>query len=171
MNEENLEQKKKINIFQLIKENKKIQYLIIAILFISLLFVVFSGFNKDEEQVVKISTSESYVENLENRLSETLSKVEGAGKVSVVITTESGMETVLATTITSKTTEKGTEKVETPIIVNGKTVVLKEKYPKIIGVLIVAEGANNIITMSKIQSATVSLLDIDANQIEILTMK
>jgi stage III sporulation protein AG len=55
--------------------------------------------------------------------------------------------------------------------VNGKTVVVKEMYPKIIGVLIVAEGAGNIGVMTRIQKATTSLLDIEINQIEILTMK
>ena len=81
------------------------------------------------------------------------------------------METVLATKVTTTTNSDGTERIETPIMVNGKTVVLKENYPKIIGVLIVAEGADSVITMSKLQNATVSLLDIKVNQIEILTMK
>ena len=58
-----------------------------------------------------------------------------------------------------------------PIIINGKTVVLKEMYPKVKGVLIVAEGANSIAVMTKLQQATMSLLDIEINQIEILTMK
>ena len=33
------------------------------------------------------------------------------------------------------------------------------------------EGAENIFTMSKIQQATISLLDIDINQIEILSIE
>ena len=49
--------------------------------------------------------------------------------------------------------------------------VLKELYPEIIGVLIVAEGANNIMVLNKLQQATVSLLDIEPKQIEILSMK
>ena len=113
---------------------------------------------------------DSYVTNLEERLSKTLSKVKGAGKVSVIITVESGMETVLASKIITTETPTGTEVEETPLIVNGKTVVVKELYPKIVGVLIVAEGANNISVMNKIQQATISLLDIQLNQIEILSM-
>jgi stage III sporulation protein AG len=81
------------------------------------------------------------------------------------------METVLATTSTTTTTQNGTETVETPLVVNGKTVVLMEVYPKITGVLIVAQGAKNIAVLNKIQQAAVSLLDINVNQIEILTMK
>ena len=56
-------------------------------------------------------------------------------------------------------------------MLNGKTVVLKELYPKINGVVIVAEGANNITVMRKIQQATTSLLGVDLGRIEILTMK
>jgi len=104
-------------------------------------------------------------------LSKTLSSVSGAGKVSVVITVESGMQTVLASKTVTTSDENGTKIEESPIIVNGKTVVIKELYPKITGVLIVAQGANNISVLSKLQQATVSLLDIELNQIEILTMK
>ena len=113
----------------------------------------------------------AYVEELENKLSQTLSKVSGAGNVSVVITVESGMQTVLANKTVTTTNSNGTTTEESPIIVNGKTVVLKELYPKIIGVLIVAQGANNIAVLNKLQQATVSLLNIELNQIEILTMK
>jgi stage III sporulation protein AG len=81
------------------------------------------------------------------------------------------METVLATEKTITETNGGKEVVESPIIINGKTVVLKELYPKINGVVIVAEGANNITVMRKIQQATTSLLGVDLGRIEILTMK
>ena len=112
-----------------------------------------------------------YIYNLENRLIKTLKKVEGVGDVDVVITIESGVETVLAMETISKKTSNGTEITEKPLIINGKTVVVKELYPKISGVLIVAEGANKISVVSKLQQATISLLDININKIEILTMK
>ena len=117
------------------------------------------------------NTSSDYVSQLERKLSETLSAVKGAGKVSVIITVESGMETVLAMKTSVTETAKGKETVETPILVNGKTVVLKEMFPKITGVLIVCEGASSISVMNKIEQATVSLLDVNVNQIQILTMK
>ena len=88
-----------------------------------------------------------------------------------MITVKSGNETVLATSTTINETANGTEKIETPLVINGKTIIVKENYPKISGVLIVAKGASNIYVMTKIQQATVSLLDISPNQIEILTMK
>lgn len=163
--------KKIISIFEKIKSSKKVQYLIIFIVFgIIFLSIIYSTFfsNKSSDEIV---SSSEYVKELEDRLKTTLSSVKGAGKVSVVITVESGMETVIAMKTTTTETVNGKEIVETPILVNGKTVVLKENYPKIIGVLIVAEGAKNIAVLSKIQQATQSLLNINVNQIEILTMK
>ena len=154
-----------------IKNNKKIQYTIIAVLMICVVFIFCLNLFSDTLQNNTSISSDEYVNELEQKLTKTLSKVDGAGKVSVVITVESGMETVIAMKTTITETVGGKETVETPVLVNGKTVVLKEKYPKITGVLIVAEGANNITVLTRIQQATTSLLDINVNQIEILTMK
>lgn len=163
-------QETKVNFINKIKCNKKIQYGFIIILFVvAVVIMCFGGFNKSDsqsqDQVI------AYVDELENKLSKTLSMISGVGKVDVVINVKSGMETVLAMKTTVTETANGIETVETPILVNGKTVVLKEKYPEIVGVLIVAEGANNIAVMTKIQTATMSLLDININKIEILSMK
>ena len=159
------------NIIQKIKNNKKLKIIIIGFLSTLLLFILIFSYIKPENNEKNTNEIDLYVSGLEDRLSTFLSKVECAGKVEVVISIESGMETVLAMENTVKDTEYGSEKSEKPIIVNGKTVVLKELYPKIVGVLIVSEGANNIKVMRKIQEATVSLLNVELNQIEILTMK
>ena len=155
-----------------VKNSKKVQYLIVGILSVIVLIVFCFNFNaQPSETVSEDEVITSYVYSLENKLSTALSKVKGAGEVSVVITVKSGKETVLAMNTTINETPNGIEKIETPVIINGKTIVIKETFPEIVGVLIVAEGANSIYVMSKIQQATVSLLDIEPNQIEILTMK
>ena len=77
-----------------------------------------------------------------------------------MITVESGMEIVTAT-------ESGSEK---PIIVNGKVVILKELYPKVKGVVIVAGGADSIKVKVELLNATVALLDVDPKAVEIYTM-
>lgn len=154
-----------------IKNNKLMQVTLIIILFIIAVVILFVDNTSNKDISTASNSVDEYVQSLEARLENTLSKVKGAGAVSVVITVESGMETVLATETTKKETSTGTEILETPIIVNGKTIVLKELYPEITGVLIVAEGANNISVFTKIQQATKSLLGINENCIEILTMK
>ena len=164
------EHKEKPSLLSRIKNDKKIQYIIVGILaVIAIIIVAASYFSPSSAETY--SYEDDYVSVLEAKLSSVLSEVDGAGKVSVVITVESGMETVLAMETVTTETSSGIEIVETPIVVNGKTVVLKELYPKITGVLIVAEGARSLSVLSKIQQAAVSLLDIDINSIEILTMK
>ena len=143
----------------------KIEYLLILV-FAVVLLVIFTGGSSNDE-VKQVSTIDSYVESLENKLSLALSKIDGAGKVSVVISVESGMQTVLAT---EKTTENGVTR-EEPFTVGGKTVVIKETYPEITGVLIVAKGANNLSTKVAIINATAALLDIESNKIQVLPMK
>ncbi len=171
MSDENKKQGLFFNLKNAFNNNKKIQYLLIALILIVVAIICFSVYSEKNTSESVDDVLNDYVVSLENRLSSTLSKVSGAGKVSVIITVESGRENVLAMKTVSNTTQSGVEIEETPIIVNGKTVVIKELNPKIVGVLIVAEGANNISVMNRIQQATMSLLDIEINQIEILTMK
>ena len=155
-----------------LSQGKKLQYILICIIIAILILTLIINFSQNEDDVhVETNNANEYVTELEKKLSYALSKVEGVGDVSVVIKVESGMETVLATKKVTTKNLDNEEIEETPIIVNGKTVVLKEKYPKITGVLIVAKGANKIAVLNKIQQATVSLLDIELNQIEILTME
>ena len=143
----------------------KIEYLLILV-FAVVLLIIFTGGSSNDE-VKQVSAIDSYVEALEKKLSLALSKIDGAGKVSVVISVESGMQTVLAT---EKTTENGVTR-EEPFTVGGKTVVIKETYPEITGVLIVAKGANNLSTKVAIINATAALLDIASDKIQVLPMK
>ena len=143
----------------------KIEYLLILV-FAVVLLIIFTGGSSNDD-VKQVSTIDNYVEALEKKLSLALSKIDGAGKVSVVISVESGMQTVLAT---EKTTENGVTR-EEPFTVGGKTVVIKETYPEITGVLIVAKGANNLSTKVAIINATAALLDIASDKIQVLPMK
>ena len=155
-----------------IRTDGKFRFILIAVCVTVILIAVFLGAfkNTGSKAETKDAVSE-YVYGLERKLETLLSQVDGAGRVSVAINVESGMETVLAVSSTVKESSNGRETVTTPILVNGKTVVLKELYPKISGVLIVCEGANKLTVYTKIQQATLSLLDIDVNRVEILAMR
>ena len=152
--------------FENIKNNKVLRYVLIAVI----LIVVVLFFSYSSTNVSSTQTSEDYVSNLEIKLKKCVSEVIGSNDVSVVITVNSSNQTVLAMKTTTNTTKDGVEVIETPILVNGKTVVLMEKTPEIQGVLIVVDKAN-VVTISRIQQATSSLLNINLSQIEILTRK
>lgn len=143
----------------------KPEYVLIVAAAVAVIAIFASGFlglsaNKTEES----SSAEAYVEMLENKLSSELSKIEGAGKVSVIISVKRGMKNELAA---SANAESG----EQPIIVNGKPIILGEIYPEICGVVIVAQGGNKLKVKMAILNAAKVFLDVDANKIEILTMK
>ena len=155
-----------------VKSDGKTRFIVIIICcFLLIAIIGFNLFSKNNEIIENSDAVSEYVYILEQKLERLLSSVNGAGKVSVAISVNSGMETVLAMTTTTKESSGGKEIVYTPVIVNGKTVVLKENYPTISGVLIVAEGAENLRVYNRIQQATLSLLNVKPSQIEILAMK
>ena len=155
-----------------IKNDPKIRFLAIIVgIFLLVLIIVINLFFDKTKTVNNSDNVSQYVDYLEQKLETLLNKIDGAGRVSVAISVESGMETVLAEERIVKENSNGREITSTPILVNGKTVVLKEKYPEICGVLIVSEGAGNITVYRRLQQATVSLLNVKISQIEILAMK
>ena len=160
------------SLFNKIKNDGKVRIIAVILCVAALVIIIGANvFTRSGKSETALDPVSEYVYSLEKKLESLLEKVDGAGKVSVAISVESGMEIVLAMTTTTKETQSGRETVSTPVMVNGKTVVLKEKYPKISGVLIVAEGAGKISIYTKIQQAALSLLDVKVGQIEILTMK
>ncbi|MBR2614050.1 MAG: hypothetical protein IKC71_00440 [Clostridia bacterium] len=159
--------KDKIKLKERLKNKKFLEGLFVALLILIALIIFFSTFKKEE----KVASFNEYIVALENKLESALSKVENVGKVSVVINVSSTPETILAVETTITQNGDSVKSVTTPIIVGGETVVLKEEVPKITGVLIVAEGANNLFVKSKLINCTSTLLNINADKIEILTMK
>lgn len=155
-----------------LKENKYFKIAIISICLI-LMLIAFLGIFKSNKKVEKTQESPNdYVFTLERQLANNLVKIEGVSNVSVMITVEGGNQTIIAMETATTTDVKGNIIVtETPVLVGGKVVVLQELNPKISGILVVAKGAKNLITMQKIQSAVVTLTGVDINKIEIIEMK
>ena len=78
------------------------EYLLVLFLAAACVYTLYSSFAKTKDE----KTTYSYTESLEEKLSKALSKVEGAAKVTVVITVSGGAETVIAEDKTV-TTENG----------------------------------------------------------------
>lgn len=145
----------------------KIEYVIAVFAIIAVVAIFLSSYLKSDSGQTSSSDVENYVSMLEKKMSDELSKIEGAGKVSVIISVKSGVNTVIATQ--KKENSAGVTE-ETPVLVGGKPVVLGEVYPEICGVIIVAKGAGNLkVKMALIAAARV-FLDVDKDKIEIMTM-
>lgn len=167
MSEQNLKTKL-VSTLSTLKKNKYFPMILVISLVLLIALILFSGKTKN---VQTTETTDNYVLNLENKLETLLESIDNVGDVTVAITVDGGTETVIAMKTVTTENEQGKVIEQTPITVNGKTVTLKEVNPDITGVLIVAKGADNLSTYIKIQQATISMLNVDANKIEILTMK
>jgi len=172
---------------------KKIQYAAVLLIVIVILAIYFSSVTNNRETNTEDASSAvteiSYVsteDSLALQLQETLSAIEGAGRVEVMITYESTGEIVPAISIdkqVSTTVDEGesgksttsSENTQSEVVtINGsdgtEALVLKENSPPITGVIVVAEGADDIEVRLNLLSAVQTLLDISPNQVNVYKM-
>ena len=108
---------------------------------------------------------------LEEKLSKTLSKVEGAGEVTVALTVKSGMEQVLASDRNTSVSERGSSVEEETVLVSSgggqETVLLTQKYPTFQGALVVCEGGDNAEIRLLLTQAVSALTGLGADRITV----
>ena len=123
---------------------------------------------------------QDYAQEMEARLTKMLLQIDGAGRVSVMLTLQTGAQTQYQTDtkITSEQTNSGTQTSE-----ERKTVILSEGsaydeaaissvvYPQFQGALIVSEGADNAAVRWNIVSAVSSLTGLGTDKITVVKMK
>ncbi|MCK9216729.1 MAG: stage III sporulation protein AG [Firmicutes bacterium] len=131
----------------------------------------------------------SYEENMEKQLSYILSKIDNAGKVSVMITYKSSKEFITDKDsskndkITNEKDNDGGIRVINELSTNDKTVLIseqgsnskavitKEINPEIKGIIVVAEGAKDVKVKQKLTDAVQTVLDIPAYRVIVLETK
>ena len=146
----------------------KAEYLLIAIASLIVIGLFASSFKGETQS--DYSQIDDYVLNLEQKLSNRLSQVSGAGKVTVLISIKQGITTEIATEKRVTNNEEGLVSEEKPILVSGKPIVITEIYPEISGVVIIAKGADDLKVKNALLRATQTFLGITSDKIEILTM-
>ena len=146
----------------------------------------FGAGNLSEEQ-----TLEAYVADAKARLEALLSKVEGAGKVEVMITARATREKVVGKDV-NKTASKVTENDssggtrvtdessygETSLYGNtasgaddGEPYIIKELVPEIEGVVVVAPGADDEYVVDEITQAVSVLFNLPVHKIKVVKME
>lgn len=155
----------------------------------------FKNDTKEEQQLLPlqtvqtdIATTEGYVRQLEQRLEQLLSNVEGAGMVQVMITVQASKEKIVLKDLDYRqetTTEQDgaggvrtiiqTEQQEESISkqTSGEEVpyVIKELEPEVDGVVVIAEGSKKGTVDLDIVEAVQALFDLPAHKIKVLKMK
>jgi len=171
-------------IFKKLKSVKNIEVIIAAIFIGIVLLIFFSGdlFSTSGESDTITFSLDEYGNAVETKMEDILCKISGAGDVKVMITFESGVEIITAETVNKQSnivtdeysggyreTESLVES-NTPVIISGNAVILKEIQPKVKGAVIVSEGAGSIQVKIELIKAVSTLLSLEPENIEIFEM-
>ena len=126
--------------------------------------------SQENKQLKKELSSSEYQKELEERLEQMLSQMQGVGKVDVMVTLASSEEDILDKNV-SREEEKNTS--DTVVYRDSNTqmpYVTSRVYPKVEGVLIVAQGAGKGEINKEISEGIQALLSIEAHKIKIVKM-
>ncbi|HEY8444038.1 MAG TPA: hypothetical protein VIL24_04495 [Clostridia bacterium] len=180
------EEKKSSKLIEKIKSIKNFE-IYIAVIFVALILLIyFSNFScssKKTSQERNYQSAYDYCQQVETKLKRILSTIKNAGQVDVMITFESTPERVIAyiTSTSSNISGNGdgiynenTNNTSTPQIIYVKgdqmPLILKEISPKVTGVLVVAQGADDVKVKIDIINAVSVVLDVSPDKIKVLTM-
>ena len=172
----------RIPFLQKLKNIKHIEIYLLCI-FAIVLVIIYSTSIKSKnvnKETQDSFTAQEYSEYLERKLSNILSNISGAGAVKVMITLDGGMkyeyekqseEITTSNEIGGNTNKKTTKNEEDVIVtINGKStpLIIKESYPDVCGVVVVASGATNVQVKLNIMKAIKTLLGIEEDNVQIL---
>ncbi len=144
--------------------------------------------NSDNENHEKLSSSLTYHDKVKIELKNILSKIKGVGEVDVIIHFEGGEELIPAldseksNTVTEERDSNGGNRLNnnkkdgTKVVMSNQgnstePLILKTYNPKIIGVLIVAQGADNPKLSYELTKIVASLYDISESKVSVIPMK
>lgn len=154
--------------FARLKGVKNIEIIIAAVAVGVMLIIYFSGFVGKKQQDVAPKSYGDYCERMSAEVEELVSGIGGAGKTKVVINWESSVELILAE---NESFGANSSTSAPQIITSGgasSPIILKEIYPKALGVAVVCEGGGNAKVKVDIIMAVSTLLKIEPEKIIVL---
>ena len=153
-----------------LKEKKHIE-IVIAVLAVAVMLALYFSTKVGTTKVTQEISTSRYCEKVEEELVSALESMKGVGKVKAVVNWESGVETVIAYATSSSSGGVTT----TPTLVQSQgsssPIVLKEIYPKALGVVIICQGGNNTAVKLDVMNAVSVLLGISQNKVNVYAMK
>ena len=109
-----------------------------------------------------VSTAAPYKQQLEQQLEQLIGQVDGAGKTTVMLTLESGEETIYALDTLSGQTQSQ----QTHVLLEDGTALEETTHlPTVCGVAVVCEGGGDIRVAARITELVAALLDVPTNRI------
>ena len=154
--------------------SKKYKYVIIIVIAGIVLMMLPSGANKD-----KIKTEQTTVsaeKTMEQRLTEALSQIRGAGRVQVMLTESAGAETIYKTDehISAGADNSSSQKDTVTVTDENRAengLITQVIPPQYLGALIVCQGADDPLVRLAIAEAVASLTGLRTDKITIVRMK
>lgn len=136
-----------------------------------ILMLLPSGRNNEEKDIVPL-ISQPDVNDLEDRLGEILSSVQGAGKVKILLTQARGEQTVYQTDIQERVDSLN----EDTVIVTGSDrnqqgLICQKISPKYLGAVIVCQGADKAVVRLALVEAVSNATGLSTDAITVLKMK
>lgn len=164
--------------FELLKENKKVLVIIlVGFLIIILIFLSELDFDTSEESIKQTNeyNNNEYCLYLENKVTEIIESIDGAGKTKVMITLSETTEYIYATD--DKDNRKQTDSSNDSNTQNDYVIIEKDNNdtglliktiePKVRGIAVVCEGGDNISVQNQIYSVVSAVLNINTSRISI----
>ncbi|MGE4483539.1 MAG: stage III sporulation protein AG [Oscillospiraceae bacterium] len=158
-----------------LQKNKYLAFLLI--LGVVLMLIPWGGQDKADTNLSEgVNFEEFSLSEQEKKLEKILSDIEGAGKVSVMLTLKASSRQILAADekTSEKTTEDGNESesdVQTVVISRGSgyedTVTVNYVYPEYLGAIVVAEGAKSSTIRLKITEAVSAATGLGTDKIKV----
>ena len=156
--------------------NKKQTAIILLCLFAAVCLIVSEWTTNENPKTDTAQTDETdYAAQLEERLGEILSSVDGAGKTRVLITLRTGTETVFAHDDRLDSEPSRTQSEQTYVTLRDGSrdtgLPLKTLSPQILGVAVVCEGAEIPRVRQAITETVTAALGIGASHVSVVKMR
>ena len=152
--------------FESIKKLKlKPEFVIIAIL---LVVVILTSIKSTNSETTSLTSTESYVLQTEKKLKKRIEKIDGVKSATVTITVFEGIQTIIAEDV--KISEENGKKTNTssPVLVNGKPIVLGEIYPEIAGVVVICNCSDSLAVRMSVLDVVTMMLDVPCDKVRII---
>lgn len=152
---------------------KKYRYVVIVLL-AGIILMAFPEKKHEETSIQSVSNEEG--RDLEESLSEILSKISGAGKVEVLLSEEIGEQTVFQQN-ENRSTSNNTSDIRTDTVLvtdaqRNETGLVKQVNPPIyLGAIVLCQGAENASVRLSIVEAVKSITGLSSDRITVLKMK
>lgn len=149
------------------KENLGI-LLLAGLLLLAIALPVKKTEEKKTEDEDSVNTEQSLSDQdwqtrMENRLVQVLEQVQGVGKTEVFLNCEGTQEKVVEKDEAETVYERDSRGNQTPY-------VSSEIYPRVTGVLVVAQGGDDPVVVQNIQEAVQVLFQVEAHKIKVMKM-